>query len=162
MHIKIIIMKNLKLSLVLVFLGVYTLSFGQILEPVKWTMSKKSLSNNTYELIFEAAIENNWHLYSQDIAMQPPATLFTFEENDDIELIGDVVEISEVLEIFDTNFGMKVKYFENEAVFVQKVKILTKNEVLLEGYFEFMSCDDQQCTPPTIEDFEFVFNKVKK
>ena len=154
-------MKTVKLSLVLVLLAFYTLGFGQILEPVKWTISKKSLKNDTCELIFKASIEQYWHLYSQDVAMQPPATLFTFEKNNDIELIGKVVEISKVHDIFDTNFEMKVKYFEGEAIFVQKIKVLTKNEVLLEGYFEYMSCDDTQCTPPTEEYFEFEFNKSK-
>jgi len=154
-------MKSLKLVLVVVLFGVYTLSFSQILEPVKWTTSKSTLGNDTYELIFKASIEKNWHLYSQDIAMQPPATLFLFEKNENIQLIGKVLELSKVHEVFDSNFEIKVKYFENEAVFVQKIKVLTKNELMLVGYFEFMSCDDTQCLPPTEEDFEFVFNKSK-
>jgi len=154
-------MNRFRFYVVVTLLFICSVSFAQILEPVKWVVSQKSLGNDSYELIFKASIEQNWHLYSQDVAMQPPATLFTFEKNENIQLIGKVLEKSKVHEVFDSNFEMTVKYFENEAIFAQKIKVLTKKEVLLEGYFEFMSCDDTQCTPPIEEDFEFVFNKNK-
>lgn len=73
-------------------------------------------------------------------------------------MIGKVIEKSKVINVFDENFGIDVKYFEDEAIFVQKVKIKSIKKVIFEGYLECMACDDEQCLPPTEEDFEFIFN----
>ncbi|MBL4577936.1 MAG: cytochrome C biogenesis protein, partial [Flavobacteriales bacterium] len=40
---------------------------AQVLEPVKWTYEVRDLGNGEYELIFKAAIDDGWHLYSQFI-----------------------------------------------------------------------------------------------
>ncbi len=155
-------MKSVKLLLIAAVLMIGVNGFGQIMQPVKWKFSKKDLGNNEYELIFKATIDDHWHVYSQDIEMQPPATLFTFTKNDNVELIGKVKEKSKAIEMFDKNFGINVKYYEHEAVFVQKVKVKSKDPVTFEGYFEYMTCDDSQCMPPTEEEFTFKFNKPKK
>ena len=84
---------------------------AQILEPVKWQFSSNKISDTEYELVFTADIEQHWHLYSQDIPMAPPATTFIFEEGDGFELVGKVTEESKVIEEFDPNFDMVLKYF---------------------------------------------------
>ncbi|MCF6342865.1 MAG: thioredoxin family protein [Bacteroidales bacterium] len=127
---------------------------AQILEPVKWQFSSNQLSDTEYELVFTASIENKWHLYSQDIPMAPPATTFTFEQSDDFELIGKVVEESKVIEEFDPNFDMVLKYFSFEAVFKQKVKLLSEGAVVT-GSLNFMCCDDTKCLPPADVEYSF-------
>jgi len=52
---------------------------AQILEPVKWRFSTEKVGEREYDLLFIAQIEPKWHLYSQDIPMSPPATVFSFE-----------------------------------------------------------------------------------
>lgn len=138
--------------------------FGQegILEPVKWKFSSKEISKTEIELVFKAEIEDKWHLYSQDIPMSPPATVFSFEKNSVYELVGKVEEISKVIEEYDPNFEMELKYYGHEAIFVQKVKLLTDGPVTVKGYLEYMCCDDKRCLPPTEEEFEFSFNQDQK
>jgi thiol:disulfide interchange protein DsbD len=153
-------MKSVKLMLIAVILMISTMSYSQIMEPVKWKFSKKNLGENIYELTFKATIQDHWHVYTQDNDASP--TVFTFEKNENIELVGKVVEKSKVIEIFDNNLGMRLKYFEHKAVFVQKIKVKTKKQIILEGYLEYMACDDKRCMPPTEEDFEFEFNNNKK
>lgn len=144
-----------KIATIFLFISFFTLSsFSQILEPVTWNFTTVDLGNNEYELVFTAEIDDPWHLYSQKIDMQPPATLFVFEENANIELIGDVSE-TESIEVFDPNFDMMIRYFSHEAVFKQKVKILNGVSTTIKGFVEFMSCDDTKCLPPTELDFEF-------
>ncbi len=129
---------------------------AQILEPVKWDFSSNKLSDNEYELVFKATIDYKWHLYSQDIPMSPPATTFRFDKNDKIELLGKVTEdVTSVIEEYDPNFEMKLKFYANEAVFKQKVKVLTSETTTLSGSLEFMCCDDTKCLPPTDVDFSF-------
>ncbi|MCP4552921.1 MAG: thioredoxin fold domain-containing protein [Bacteroidetes bacterium] len=135
--------------------SLFTLSsFSQILEPVTWDFTTIDLGNNEYELVFTAKIDEPWHLYSQKIDMQPPATLFVFEENTNIELIGEVSE-TESVEVFDPNFDMMIRYFSHEAVFKQKIRVLNGISTTVKGFVEFMSCDDTRCLPPAEVDFEF-------
>ena len=128
--------------------------FAQILEPVSWKFSSNKIGEQEYEMVFKADIDLHWHLYSQDIPMSPPATRFTFTENFDYKLIGDVFEESKVIEEYDPNFEMELKYFANEAIFKQKVQ-LTGKGAKVSGAVEFMSCDDTKCLPPTEVDFNF-------
>lgn len=152
-------MKKFSSLLLIVLLSIT--GFSQILEPVGWNFSKKDLGNNEYELIFTATIDNHWHLYSQKIEMQPPATLFVFEENSSVKFIGKVIE-TESEEVFDPNFDMMIRYFSDKAVFTQKVKIIEGESALIKGTVEFMSCDDTRCLPPTELDYSFQIGKVMK
>ena len=129
---------------------------AQILEPVKWDFSSKKTADNEYELTFSATIDYKWHLYSQDIPMSPPATTFHFDKNDNIELVGKVTEdTSSVIEEYDPNFEMKLKFYANKAEFKQKVKVLASGTNTLTGSLEFMCCDDTKCLPPSDVDFSF-------
>ena len=158
-------MKHINIKvLVYILLGmVLSMPFSglkaQILEPVKWSFSSNKITDNEYELVFAATIDYKWHLYSQDIPMSPPATTFHFNKNDDIELLGKVTEdTSSVIEEYDPNFEMKLKFYANKAVFKQKVKLL-KPQAEVTGSLEFMSCDDTKCLPPTDMDFSFSLKK---
>ncbi len=147
----------MKLKLFFIWI-VLTLSLGvqaQILKPVKWAFSSKKTGKNEYLLTFTATIEPTWHLYSQDIPMSPPATTFTFEKNQNYKLEGKVVEKSKIIEEYDHNFDMTLKYFANKAIFQQKVKLLAPGSVTVKGSLDYMSCDDKQCLPPQDVSFKF-------
>jgi len=145
----------LRFSFICILFFVTTTVHTQILEPVKWRFSTEQLSDTEFDLIFTADIDNKWHLYSQDIPMSPPATNFNFDASDGYELIGKTSEESEVVEEYDPNFEMVLKFFTFEAVFKQRVKVLSQSPINLTGYLEFMCCDDTKCLPPTDVDFEF-------
>lgn len=49
---------------------------------------------------------------------------------------------------------MKLRYFENTAIFIQKLKI-TGATYMIEGYMEFGACNDENCLPPTEVSFSF-------
>lgn len=135
-----------------------SMAWSQILEPVKWSMASEKISDTEAVITFTAEIENHWHLYSQDIPMAPPATTFFFEgDTSKYELIGEVTE-SESIEEFDPNFDMVLKYFSDEAVFEQKIKLLTDGPVTVKGFLNYMCCDDKRCLPPEDVEFEFPFN----
>lgn len=134
-------------------------SFGlkaQILQPVKWTFESKKTAPNEYDLIFRAKIDKGWHLYSQFLAKDdgPVKTSFTFEPNKAYSRKGNVQERSKVKEKYEEQFSMKVKFFENEAVFVQSVKLNSEIKVI-KGFLNFMVCDDSRCMPPEDVEFEF-------
>ncbi|MGK0386000.1 MAG: thiol:disulfide interchange protein [Patiriisocius sp.] len=137
-------MKQL-ITIVLFFVATLS-SLAQILEPVKWESEVKKTGDDTYDLIFNAKIQNNWHLYSQNLPEDGPIpTTFTFQNDDKkFELIGDVNE-GESHSSFDKIFEMELSYFDHTAQFVQKIKVLDPSLTLISAGVDFQSCDDKQC-----------------
>jgi thiol:disulfide interchange protein DsbD len=137
-------MKQL-ITIVLFFVATLS-SFAQILEPVKWKSEVKKTGDDTYDLIFNAEIQNNWHLYSQNLPEDGPIpTTFTFQNDDKkFELIGGVIE-GESHSSFDKIFEMELSYFDHTAQFVQKIKILDPLLSSISAGVDFQSCDDKQC-----------------
>jgi thiol:disulfide interchange protein len=132
---------------------------GKTANPVKWTYETAKISDTEYDLIFKAAIDKGWAIYSQDNKGEdgPVPTSFTFKENKGIERVGKVTESKNRIEIMDKVFNMKIKKFKNEAIFTQRIKINDAAQPV-EGYLSFMACDDSQCLPPTDLDFKFDFS----
>ncbi|SNR38935.1 Thiol:disulfide interchange protein DsbD [Lutibacter agarilyticus] len=150
-------MKNLFLLLFSVVIS--TVSTAQIHEPVKWSTSTEKISDTEYNLLINASIESNWHLYSQNVPEDGPiATSFAFTASEDFELIGETSE-EEGHTVDDSVFNMKIKYFENSATFKQRIKLLNAEGALIVGEVEFMVCDDSNCLPPTFIDLEFSISK---
>ncbi len=147
--------KRMKRILFTVFLlTTALLGYSQIVEPVKWSFSQNKISDNEFELLFTATIEKGWHMYSTDLPEGGPIkTSFYFENVENAELVGEPSPNKEVIEEFDNSFQMDLRWFEEEVTFSQKVKVSGAGTVA--GYVEFMSCDDETCTPPMEAEFSF-------
>ena len=141
------------------FLSVLSInSFSQVLNPVKWTYSVKQIDDANAELIFSAKIDKGWHLYSQYMEEGGPiVTNFIFNKDKNYALNGKTSEPKPESE-YDDMFKMTVKYFNSQAVFKQKIKILSKTDFSVKGNFEYMVCNDGSCIPFSDNSFEF---KVK-
>lgn len=148
-------MKKLNLFFALIIAIIVPLtSFGQIYDPVQWSFSTEALGNNEYNVNFKADIENGWHVYSQNIADGGPVpTTFTFSETSGYERLGEVME-GEAIVLNDPVFDMELRYFEKQAIFTQKVKVLGKEPVTVKGELEYMVCNDGMCLPPTAVEFD--------
>ena len=70
------------------------------------------------------------------------------------EVVGKLKPVGKEISTFDKLFEMKVRYFENTAQFVQKLK-LTGGAYQIEGYLEYGACNDENCLPPTQVPFKF-------
>ncbi len=64
-------------------------------------------------------------------------------------------EISEPEVKFDPSFNLDLNMFSHEAIFKQKIKVLSEEEFTITGSLEYMCCDDERCLPPTEEEFSF-------
>ncbi len=129
---------------------------AQIVNPVSWKFSQKKISSEEIELAFSAIIEQGWHMYSQFTPDGGPiATTINFEESDNFEIVGKAIESPKPQEHMDDVFGVKVKYFDNEVVFTQKVKVLKPGEIKIVGSIDYQVCRDGQCS---MFDQEFEFD----
>lgn len=141
---------------VLLFLTLIFNLNAQILKPVEWTFEKKQTGPADFELHFIASIDPDWYIYSPYMKSGGPIpTNFNFDKNKNFDLKGKIIEAGKPKVAYEEVFDMEAIYFENEAVFIQKVSLNGKKDAKVEGYLEFMTCDGTQCLPPT--DIEFVF-----
>jgi len=144
-----------KVIQIITFLLFSFLTTAQIHDPINWEFSQKQISENEIELQFRAILEEHWHLYSQHIDDNGPVpTEFTFTTSVGYNLIDGMNE-GESLEEFDPNFDMVLKYFGDEALFTQKIKVTSNEDFILKGNVYFMVCDEAQCLPP--EEVEYTF-----
>ena len=125
--------------------------FGQMYNPVKWSASVEKISDKEYILKAKAVIQSGWHLYGQYIEEGGPSpTAFTFKNTPKkFELVGKTTE-EKGHETIDKIFDMKIKYFEDKAVFTQKIKLISDVSSITADV-DFMVCDDSNCLPPTTE-----------
>ncbi|WP_324288417.1 protein-disulfide reductase DsbD N-terminal domain-containing protein [Pedobacter sp. SL55] len=116
-------------------------------------MLPKKLTKKEAILYLKASIEPGWHLYSQKIkAGGPVATTFTFTPSKTYTKNGVVME-PKAIEKEEKVFNMTVGYFENSAIFQQKIKLVGKTPFTVKGKVEYMVCNDKQCLPPTEVEF---------
>ena len=143
-----------RILLITVILCSFLFAKGQILDPVKWSYGSKRLSSTEGVVFLKATIDDGWHLYSQTVPNGGPTkTTITFEPSKDYTLIGGTLEpkpLTRIEKVFD---GMTVSFFENSAIFQQKVKLKAGRPVTIKGSIEFMTCDDHQCIPPATVPF---------
>ena len=122
---------------------------AQILEPVQWTVETEKLNKNEYNIVFKAEIEDHWHLYSQYTPFGGPMPLyFEFTDTLGIERIGGVVEPKAIIKYSDI-FEIDEHFFENEAVFTQKVK-LVDDAATVAGVITGQACKES-CVQLTYE-----------
>lgn len=150
-------MKRIILSLYLLFIVVSQL-FAQIVEPVKWSFESKQDGSEAI-LVFKAVIEEGWHLYDTQLPDGGPIkTTIYFADSTLFDFSGELVKDPLPTEFFDKTFNMKLGYFSKQAVLTQKIKLKSAEKVDIKGFVEFMSCNDETCTPPTEADFSFTLN----
>lgn len=152
--------KILVVLLSLILLG--SVAHAQLKNPVSWSFEQKKVSANEYDLLFIATIESSWHLYSEKpMDGGPIETSVKFDDAGLFEKIGSFHALSEPKKVFDKSFNMNVEYFSNQVTFVQRVKLIHEADVEVNGYVEFMCCDDESCLPPTEAPFSFILAAEK-
>ena len=132
-----------------------TAAFAQIQDPVQFKTELKTISDTEIQIVFTGTIDEGWHVYSTDLPDGGPiSATFNTDKMEGLELDGKLTPQGKVIENYDKMFEMNVRYFENEATFIQKLKVTAAN-YFIEGYLQYGSCDDENCLPPTNVEFSF-------
>lgn len=116
-----------KFLFVFAFIVFTALGYSQSSDPVKWATSVEKISDTEYDLVTKATIESGWHLYSQLVSEGgPTATSFIYDDSEGgFTIVGNTTEeAGKTAE--DPVFKLKTKFFENEAVFKQRVEVQGK------------------------------------
>ena len=132
-----------------------TAASAQIQDPVQFKTELKTISDTEIQIVFTGTIDEGWHVYSTDLPDGGPiSATFNTDKMEGLELDGKLTPQGKEIENYDKMFEMNVRYFENEATFIQKLKVTAAN-YFIEGYLQYGSCDDENCLPPTNVEFSF-------
>ena len=146
-------MKRTTALLGILFLWV-SLAFTQ--DEVVWKFSLEDLGNGEVALIADAKIKQGWHLYDTNIPEGgPTSTQISFDQIAGAEVVGDFLAETKATVKYDATFQMTIGSFQNNARFVQRLKVTDKTSFSLQGDVRAQACDDHSCTPPLPIEFSF-------
>ena len=130
-------------------------AFAQIQDPVQFKTELKKISETEAQIVFTGTIDAGWHVYSTELPEGGPiSATFNTDKMEGLELDGKLTPQGKEIENYDKMFEMNVRYFEEKATFIQKLKITATN-YFIEGYLQYGSCNDENCLPPTDVEFSF-------
>ena len=144
-----------KLLFLIVSLLTVSVAYAQMANPVKVQCQLKEVSATEAELVFNATIDQGWHMYSTEVVeFGPTPTTLEVEKISGAKLKGKLAPKGAPIKKYEEMFEADVYYFEHAATFVQKLT-LEGGKYHVEGYLEYGACNDQSCTPPTKVDFNY-------
>lgn len=122
---------------------------AQVQDPVKWNYAAIKKSDKEYTLNISAALGSAWHIYSVNTpANGPVPTSIIFKKNPLVIIDGAVKETGKLKTDHDDVFGVDVKYYADNVVFTQTVKLKSAVKTNLSGTIKYMVCNDKMCLPP--------------
>ena len=143
-----------KIATVLVLLVATVCAMAQMADPVHFTSKLVMLEGDEAQIEFSARIDQGWHVYSTGLGNDGPiSATFNTTKMDGVKTVGGLTHRGKEISQFDNMFGMKLRYFEGNVTFIQKIKF-TKPEYSINCYLEYGACNDETCMPPTSVDFK--------
>jgi thiol:disulfide interchange protein DsbD len=138
-------------KIISLFVLLFSLSFiqAQIVTPVKWTGAVEKISETEFNLIYNATVEEHWHLYSQHLpeggALPTELIYDETQLGKTFELTSEKAAESKTIVLYDKVFEMDMTFFDRSATLVQRVKVLDTSLKSIEGEVSFQTCDDEKC-----------------
>lgn len=136
-----------------------TTSSAQLVEPVKWSSRTEKVSDTEFKLVFEATIDDGWHIYSQFTPEDGPIALTLDFKNakGNYVLVGKATESATRREYSDI-FKVDEVFFEKKAVITQRVKVTNHKLSFIEATVDYQVCKEQ-CKNGD-EKFKFLLPKI--
>ncbi len=129
-------------------------SFAQVEKHAHWKFSTEKISNDELYLVFTAQIDDGWHLYAPS---NPPGgslpLSITLEPSPYYQSDGKIIEIQTPIKVFDEIFQKDEYFYEHNATFKIKIKILKPVDFEVKGSLDGQVCTDQGRCINFYEDF---------
>ncbi|SBW03336.1 conserved membrane hypothetical protein [uncultured Dysgonomonas sp.] len=124
-------------------------------DPATWTVKLVDKGNGEVELTANFKIDPTWHLYDIHIPEGGPMpTSLAIDNLKGATKVGEFKAVnSKLKKSYDEIFQMEIGYYENQATFVQRLKVTDKAAFVLEGDLRSQVCSevDGQCIPIKID-----------
>ncbi len=135
----------------------------QAQNEITWKLSVAPIDDTSAYLTYQANMEEGWHLYAQEFEGDGPLKLkFNYEGlPPEVKILSEATTTAKLHHADDQYFG-KIAYYNDEAIFKQKISFPAKEELVVEGVITGQIClDDGQCIPLD-EPFSFELNGAEK
>lgn len=124
-------------------------------EPSTWTVKLVDKGNGEIELAATTKIAPTWHVFDIKVPDGGPLpTTISIDKLNGADKVGNFKTVnSKLKKKYDDVFQMEYGYYEEQATFVQRFKILDKAAFVLEGDLRGQVCSeiDGQCIPIKID-----------
>ena len=150
-------MKKIFLSLVVLVIFITSNIQNVFAQPdgwdkkISWSFKVQKDDESHATIISTAKIISGWHIFSvnhdpskADLTGYP--TTFKFKKSTDYKLIGKLMDGSKAM-VHEDDLGTSL-YFENLAVFKQKIEILSDKAFDISFDYVFQICDENGCLFP--------------
>ena len=142
-------------TLLFLILSVVYLTGTYAQNPATWIVKLIDKGNGEVELTASFKIDPTWHLYDIHIPEGGPMpTSLAIDNLKGATKVGDFKSVNSKLKKgYDEIFQMEIGYYENQATFVQRLKVTDKGAFVLEGDLRSQVCSevDGQCIPIKID-----------
>ena len=153
-------MKRTYIALCLLLAAVFTLQ-AQIVNPVHWKSAVKMTDDTHGVVTLTATIDPGWHLYDTQLPDGGPVpTSVEWKKLDGVKLDGGVSKSPKPHEEHDATFDMTLRWWTGTATLSQRFTV-TGEKYAIDGVVRYMACNDETCTSPSSEPFNFK-GEVKK
>ncbi len=153
---------SLLIQLVLL-LGLNTDLQAQDKHPVQWNFELNKIEDNLLDVVFTATIEGSWYLYDINLPEGGPvSTAVHFEKLQGCSLEGALRNVTKPKPYYEAVFEMNLRKHEKTGIFAQRIRLSDPENYLIEGYIEFMACNNENCLPPEQVEFKLAPAAVKK
>lgn len=151
----------MKTSLKLIFLALFAFNISASAqgkswdEVVTWSFEVRKDDNCNATIIATAKLIPHWHIFSVDHDLEKAdftgmPTAFKFSSSDDYKLSGKLYDGAKP-KVHTDELGESV-YFEDKAVFKQKIKVNSEEDFDVTFEYEFQVCDDNGCLFPPAQE----------
>ncbi|MBQ7984370.1 MAG: thioredoxin family protein [Bacteroidales bacterium] len=123
--------------------------------PAKWSFRTNKINDSVADLIMQCNLPDGWHIYSQKTKGTELPIEFTFQPSAQYQRLGGVQEPPYKAK-YDKFAKDTTRYFENTAVFHQKIKVKSDKDFKVKGSVNFQLCENGSCIPP--DDVEYTFD----
>lgn len=136
---------------------------AQIQNPVKWSFScGEADSKGNMTIYFKANIEQGWHIYGMNMPEDGPIpTSFNFTKSNNAILSSKISTDKKESCEMDAMFALELCKYKGEVTFSKRVETKPEKNSDIEGYVEFMACNNTNCLSPTKVEFSFHKEGVK-
>ena len=142
-----------------IFLTFFLLLFSNLLKAqnsvmddhIKWQFSLEKIDSNHAYIVYKAKIKDGFHIFS--LSHDPSKAdgtgiipTFKVSKNSKIKVIGKPIEFLKPKRHIDGEWISM--YFEKDAVFKQKIEVLSDTKFSIDFDLYFQLCDMKGCLPP--------------
>ncbi|MBK9270760.1 MAG: thioredoxin family protein [Saprospiraceae bacterium] len=130
-------------------------------DPVKISAKVQKISEDQFQIEFEAKIDKGWYIYSSQIAEDGPIpTNIEWDTAENYQTLGLIEEKSQhQIKGYDEIFEMDVTKYKENVLFYQKLMVKDHSKKIT-GYFTYQTCDATMCLPPKSLAFEIDPSKI--